>query len=155
MKLSHRFRALKTGFMHLQDDTCQLFLHFDFSSFRDQVPWRMAIFLIVRCERRGGALMRLEATIGSSHVGWFGPESFIANPLLSAPTRTLVLRSPSNPRLVLRNLLFCGGDNFFCAEAEFLQQLLKRCRSAKRLDTDVVRLAAGVFAPAKVGSLFH
>jgi len=33
LKLPHRFRASYTGFMHLQDDTCQLFLHFDFSSY--------------------------------------------------------------------------------------------------------------------------
>jgi len=33
LKLPHRFRASHTGFMHLQDDTCQLFLHFDFSSY--------------------------------------------------------------------------------------------------------------------------
>jgi hypothetical protein len=33
LKLSHRFRASRAGFVHLQDDTCQLFLHFDFSSY--------------------------------------------------------------------------------------------------------------------------
>lgn len=33
LKFPHRFRASHTGFVHLQDDTCQLFLHFDFSSY--------------------------------------------------------------------------------------------------------------------------
>ena len=44
-----------------------------------------------------------------------------------APRRTLMLRSPSAPRLVLRNLLLRGSDNVFHAEAELLQQVLKGC----------------------------
>src|ERR1700740_2198405 len=58
-------------------------------------------------------------------------------------------------RLALRNLLLRSSDNIFHAEAELLQQLLKGCRGSKRFNTNVAPLATGVFAPAKIGCLFH
>ena len=47
------------------------------------------------------------------------------------------------------NLGFGRSYDVFGAEAEFLHQLLDRCRGAKTFDTDVVPVGDGVFSPAK------
>src|SRR5208282_2623901 len=48
------------------------------------------------------------------------------------------------------NLALRRNYDPFRAKSELLQQLLKRCRSSKGFDTDVVPLGTGVFAPAKI-----
>src|SRR5713226_4260225 len=66
---------------------------------------------------------------------------------------TFMSYSRSAPSLVPSNLALRRSHNSFCAKSELLQQLLKRRGGSKGLDTNVVPLGAGVFAPAKIGCL--